>query len=169
MTWRAVSLALLLLALAACGGGSQRQAGGVDPATPDSGCDGSCANTATNLTVAEVETVIAQAVADREAAAGTGVGHGIAIPHARLEGLDRSFVVTGVCRDGVEWDEIDDKPAHLIFLVLTPTEDEEDTQLEILAKIARAFYDDDRAHRLVHATDGDAAWSALSDAMRAAV
>ena len=67
MMWRAASLALLLLALAACGGGSQKQAGGVDPATPETGCDGSCANIATNLTVAEVESVIAQAVAEAQA------------------------------------------------------------------------------------------------------
>ncbi len=64
---RAAALACALVALAACGGGSQKQAGGVDPATPDAGCDGSCADTATSLAAAEVEIVIAQAVAEAQA------------------------------------------------------------------------------------------------------
>jgi uncharacterized protein GlcG (DUF336 family) len=67
MSLRAVSLALVMLALAACGGGSQKEAGGVDPATPDSGCDGSCADTPTSLSAAEVEAAIARAVAEAQA------------------------------------------------------------------------------------------------------
>jgi uncharacterized protein GlcG (DUF336 family) len=67
MSLRAVSLAFIMLVLVACGGGSQKKAGGVDPATPDQGCEGSCADTATSLTVAEVENVIAQAVAEAQA------------------------------------------------------------------------------------------------------
>jgi uncharacterized protein GlcG (DUF336 family) len=64
---RAISLAFLMLALVACSGGSQKQAGGVDPATPDTGCEGSCADTATSLTTTDVETVIAQSVAEAQA------------------------------------------------------------------------------------------------------
>jgi uncharacterized protein GlcG (DUF336 family) len=67
MSLRAISLAFMMLALVACGGGSQKQAGGVDPATPDAGCEGSCADTPTDLTVADVESVIAQAVAEAQA------------------------------------------------------------------------------------------------------
>jgi uncharacterized protein GlcG (DUF336 family) len=67
MSLRAVSLALVMLALAACGGGSQKEAGGVDPATPDSGCDGSCADTPTSLSAAEVEAAISRAVAEAQA------------------------------------------------------------------------------------------------------
>jgi uncharacterized protein GlcG (DUF336 family) len=67
MILRAVSLALMMLVLVACGGGSQKQPGGVDPATPDAGCDGSCADAATNLTAVEVETIIARSVAEAQA------------------------------------------------------------------------------------------------------
>jgi len=67
MILRPISLALLMLVLVACGGGSQKSAGGVDPATPDQGCEGSCADTPTSLAVAEVEIVIAQAVAEAQA------------------------------------------------------------------------------------------------------
>ena len=67
MSVRSGSLLLSMLLLVACGGGSQKQAGGVDPATPDQGCSGSCADTATSLSVTDVEGVIAQAVAEAQA------------------------------------------------------------------------------------------------------
>ncbi|MCI0516512.1 MAG: heme-binding protein [Woeseiaceae bacterium] len=53
--------------LAACGGGSRPAAVGVDPATPAQGCNGSCADTPTSLSVSEVEGVIARAVAEAQA------------------------------------------------------------------------------------------------------
>jgi uncharacterized protein GlcG (DUF336 family) len=62
---RAAAFACLLLA--ACSGGSRPAAVGVDPGTPDAGCSGSCADTATSLTVSEVGSVIAQAVAEAQA------------------------------------------------------------------------------------------------------
>jgi uncharacterized protein GlcG (DUF336 family) len=58
---------LALTGLVACGGGSTAKVAGVDPATPMSGCSGQCADTATSLAVADVEFVIAQAVAEAQA------------------------------------------------------------------------------------------------------
>jgi uncharacterized protein GlcG (DUF336 family) len=71
----AVAITTLIL-LSACNSGSRPPVEGVDPATPDSGCSGSCADTATSLSVADVEQVIAQAVAEAQA---RGVSASIAI------------------------------------------------------------------------------------------
>jgi mannitol/fructose-specific phosphotransferase system IIA component (Ntr-type) len=71
------------------------------------------------------------------------------------------MVVLGICKEGIEWDEVDGKPAHLIFLVLTPSPDENDTQLKILARIARAFSDPAAIRELIDADDARAAWSCL--------
>lgn len=57
----------VLLTLSACGGGSRSATPGVDSNTPAQGCDGSCADTATQLSAAEVEQVIARAVAEAQA------------------------------------------------------------------------------------------------------
>ena len=88
MTRRAVSLASLLLFLSACGGGSSPTVEGVDPATPPAGCTGSCADTPTSLSVADVEAVIAQSVAEAQA---LGVDATIAV-------VDRVGNVLGVFR-----------------------------------------------------------------------
>lgn len=65
--YRASILAAALTLLVACGGGSSPSVEGVDPGTPPSGCSGSCADTPTSLTVADVEAVIAQAVGEAQA------------------------------------------------------------------------------------------------------
>ena len=67
MIARAISVCFAIVLLSACGGGSQKNVAGVDPATPSPGCTGSCADTATSLSVAEVQAVLAQAVAEAQA------------------------------------------------------------------------------------------------------
>ncbi len=62
MRLRAPGLAALLLVASACGGGSRPESGDVDTSTPPAGCDGSCANATSLLSVAEVEGLIARAV-----------------------------------------------------------------------------------------------------------
>lgn len=64
---KSVALVFAALVLTACGGGSRAPVTGVDPATPAAGCDGSCADTPTSLSVAAVEGVIARAVAEAQA------------------------------------------------------------------------------------------------------
>lgn len=110
--------------------------------------------------------VIRRAVAAREAAMGTGVGKGIAIPHARIPNLETPIVAVGVCKEGIEWDEVDGKPAHLVFLVLTSSRDERDTQLKILAQIARCFSDPQRMRDVVEAADTEAVWTCLQASLQ---
>ncbi|MEE8427299.1 MAG: heme-binding protein [Woeseiaceae bacterium] len=76
MKCRTGGLALVAFLLFACSSGDREPVAGVDPGTPEQGCSGNCADTATNLTVTDVETVIAQAVAEAQA---RGVGATIAV------------------------------------------------------------------------------------------
>ncbi len=112
--------------------------------------------------------VIRRAVAAREATMGTGVGKGIAIPHARIPNLKTPIIAIGICREGIEWDEVDGKPAHLIFLVLTSSRDERDTQLRILAQIARCFSDPQRMRDVVDAVDTEGVWGCLQASLQPA-
>lgn len=81
---------------------------------------------------------VVDAVWEREEMAGTGLGNGVAVPHARLEGLEKPTVVVGISDRGVDFDAPDGKPANVIFLLLTPLKDAS-AQLELTAEIAKLF------------------------------
>lgn len=86
------------------------------------------------------EATILKAVLKRESEMSTGLVHGIAAPHARFHELDRSFVLYGRSTRGIPWNCVDDKPAKLIFLLLSPEDDPQD-QLHMLAEIGRCADD----------------------------
>jgi len=78
------------------------------------------------------------AVWSREEAMPTGIGNGIALPHARVPGLKEPMVAVGISETGIDFDAPDGKPANIIFLALTP-EELPSAQLELGAEIARRF------------------------------
>jgi mannitol/fructose-specific phosphotransferase system IIA component (Ntr-type) len=107
--------------------------------------------------------VLADAVLAREAIMPTGVGQGIAIPHARLAGLAAPVVALGLSNTGVDFGAPDGELARFIVLVVTPEHDDL-IQLELLAEIARTFQDPVMRAAVAQATSFDD----LSDALRRA-
>jgi mannitol/fructose-specific phosphotransferase system IIA component (Ntr-type) len=83
----------------------------------------------------------------REEIMATGIGHGLAVPHARLRGLTRPVVAVGLSAHGIDFDAPDGRPAQLVFLLLTPIHDD-GTQLELLADIATVFKSDEVRSRI---------------------
>ena len=65
------------------------------------------------------ETIVNKLLA-RESAMSTGIGFGIAIPHARIEGIDHVYLVASRLHEQIEFDSIDDLPVDLVFLLLSP-------------------------------------------------
>jgi fructose-specific phosphotransferase system IIA component len=65
--------------------------------------------------------IIVQKILEREADMSTGIGFGIAIPHARIEGIDRVYMVAARSVQGIDFNAIDEQPVHLIFMMLSPT------------------------------------------------
>jgi PTS system nitrogen regulatory IIA component len=78
------------------------------------------------------------ALMEREALGPTGVGHGVAIPHARLEGLDRMRGVFARITPPVDFGSVDEKPVDLVFALLSPASSGSE-HLRALARIARAL------------------------------
>lgn len=91
-----------------------------------------CESTGLDLNLVET------AVWSREEAMPTGIGNGIALPHARVPGLKEPMVAVGISETGIDFDAPDGKPANIIFLALTP-EELPSAQLELGAEIARRF------------------------------
>ncbi len=93
---------------------------------------------------------ITAAVLEREALMATGIGMGVAVPHARIEGLERPHIAVGLSPHGIDFDAPDGIPAHIICLILTPVQDD-GAQLEILADIAATFRNEELRERVEHA------------------
>jgi mannitol/fructose-specific phosphotransferase system IIA component (Ntr-type) len=95
---------------------------------------------------------IFDAVWAREQIMHTGIGHGLAVPHARLVGLKKSMVVIGRSLEGIDFDAPDGEPAHLICMILTPDSDPQ-AQIDLLAMFANAFHDDHSRHAAMAASN----------------
>jgi mannitol/fructose-specific phosphotransferase system IIA component (Ntr-type) len=75
---------------------------------------------------------------EREQVAATGIGNGVALPHARVAGLTQPLVVVGVSDAGLDFDAPDGQLAHIVLLLLTPAESPT-AQLDLSANIAELF------------------------------
>lgn len=82
-----------------------------------------------------------QVLLDRENLGTTGIGDGVAIPHGKMESLERIVIVVGRSLGGVSFDALDFKPCRIFFLVLAP-EHVAGLHLRILAHISRLLSDE---------------------------
>lgn len=78
----------------------------------------------------------AKALRDRENLATTGIGRGVAFPHARTASVDGIVIAFGRSQKGVEFDALDGELVHLVFMMGTSPECVEE-YLKVLARISR--------------------------------
>ncbi len=76
------------------------------------------------------------ALAKRENLESTGIGEGIAIPHARTDAVDDLVLVFARSSSGIDFSSIDGKPSHIIFLIASP-ENKKSEYIIALAKLSR--------------------------------
>jgi PTS system nitrogen regulatory IIA component len=96
-----------------------------------------------------------EALLEREAAGSTGVGHGVAVPHARLKGVDRMHGVFVRLEQPVDFDALDDKPVDLLFALFSPPSSGAD-HLRALARVSRGLRQADLREQLRQAHGADA-------------
>jgi len=82
------------------------------------------------------DAALLEALLEREGLGSTGIGHGVAIPHARTNDVTRLMVAFGRSEAELDFDAIDGQPTRLFFLLVAPEEDNA-THLHLLAKLAR--------------------------------
>ena len=97
----------------------------------------------------------------REKLGSTGVGHGVAIPHGKLPGLERLVGVFARLDKAVDFDALDDEPVDLMFLLLAPENAGAD-HLKALARIARVLREPSIAVKLRAADDAAAIYALLT-------
>lgn len=98
---------------------------------------------------------VLDALLEREAAGSTGVGHGVAVPHARLDGLERMRGVFVRLEQPVEFESVDDQPVDLLFVLLAPKNAGAD-HLRALARVSRVMRQGDLREQLRKARTADA-------------
>ena len=91
---------------------------------------------------------ITEATLDRERIMHTGLPNGLAVPHARLDELQRPCVILARSVGGVDFDAPDGQLARIICLLLTPT-DQPESQIELLDLFARTFSEEDTRSRVL--------------------
>ena len=96
-----------------------------------------------------------EALMEREAAGSTGVGQGVAVPHARLKGLSRLRAVFVRLEQPVAFDAVDDRPVDLIFALFAPPEASGE-HLRALARVSRLLRQSDLREHIRQARSADA-------------
>jgi len=104
--------------------------------------------------------VLKKVLEEREMLASTAIGDGIAIPHGKLDAVGRLVGTLGRARAGIEFESIDGKPTHLIFMLVAPASST-GVHLKALARLSRLFRDADFRDRLMAAPDAPAMYQVI--------
>lgn len=83
------------------------------------------------------EELLLSSLMQREKLGSTGIGKGIAIPHCRSVVVDNITLIVGVSKEGVDFDALDGKPVHLLFMLVATPMDPSMQYLTALGNIAR--------------------------------
>jgi len=104
-------------------------------------------------------TEVIERITERERLGSTGFGGGIAIPHAKLDSLDKVHGVVMLLSEPIPFDAIDDAPVDVVFMLLSPT-DSGAEHLKTLARVSRLLRNE-RALARIRGVGSDAALYAL--------
>jgi len=104
---------------------------------------------------------VTAALLQREALGSTGTGGGVAVPHARLQGVAKPFGTLVRLDKAIDFAAIDDQKVDVVFLLLLPAQAHGD-QLNALAAVARTLRDPQTAKRVRAAPDDAALYRAMT-------
>lgn len=105
---------------------------------------------------------IVSAAMERERLGSTGVGNGVALPHARIEGLDKVVAAFVRLSEAMDFDSVDGRPVDLVAFLLAP-EDSAGAHLRALARVSRTLRREENRSRLRSAPDALSLFTILSD------
>ena len=92
------------------------------------------------------------AIQHREGLVSTGIGSGVAVPHARMKGYDEFFIAVGIQRSqGLDWNALDQVPVRLVFLIGGP-DDQQVEYLQLLSSLTHTIKDPELRRQLLQAT-----------------
>lgn len=93
--------------------------------------------------------IVLEMLHKRETLGSTGIGSGVAIPHGRTTAAMDVKIAFGKSEKGIDFDAIDGKPVHLIFVVLAPPQEENNRYLPVLGKLVEVLHDDNKREKFL--------------------
>ncbi len=88
----------------------------------------------------------------REQQASTGIGKGVAVPHAHEDGIQRQLLAIGISQAGIDFDSPDGQPVHIIALLVTPLKHQKQ-HMALLAALSQRLQQEKVRQRLLQAAD----------------
>ena len=108
------------------------------------------------------EKELSKAIHDRERILSTGIGQGIAIPHAKIASVTKFVAAIGISKSGVDFDSLDDKPAHIIVMIAGP-EGQSEEYLRILSRFTAVLKNEQVRNRVIEAKKSDQVMAILRE------
>jgi len=96
--------------------------------------------------------IVLEMLHQREKLGSTGIGKGVAIPHGRTTAASNVLIAFGKSEAGIDFDAIDGKPVHLLFMVIAPPNDEGNTYLPILGALVTMLNEKKNRDKLAKVT-----------------
>jgi mannitol/fructose-specific phosphotransferase system IIA component (Ntr-type) len=109
----------------------------------------------------ECENII-KAILKREQLGSTGIGRGVAIPHAKHESVDRLIGVVAIAHEGIPFESLDGEPVYVFVMLISP-QDRPGEHLRALENVSRKLRDDTFCKLLRQATTREGIWELLAE------
>ncbi|NPE31995.1 PTS sugar transporter subunit IIA [Methanococcoides sp. SA1] len=93
-----------------------------------------------------------QVVVERENKLSTGLGHGVAFAHGKTDSVDTLYVALGISRKGIEYEALDRKPVHFLFIVANPVDGHLE-YLKLISGLSRILRNRDFRSHILKMTD----------------
>ena len=94
------------------------------------------------------ENVIYKALIEREKLGSTGIGKGVAIPHAKTDAADRLTIAFGISKEKIDFKSLDNESVNLFFVFASPMKDSQ-VYLKVLARISRLIREEEFRNELL--------------------
>jgi mannitol/fructose-specific phosphotransferase system IIA component (Ntr-type) len=107
--------------------------------------------------------VLVSRILERERKGSTGFGKGVAVPHVKHEGVTGVAAAVGLSPRGIEFQAIDHRPVHHVFLLVSP-DDQPEEHLQAMEVIFKNLSKESFRRGLVQARTPDEVWSMLEEA-----
>ncbi|MDD3088780.1 MAG: PTS sugar transporter subunit IIA [Candidatus Omnitrophica bacterium] len=107
-------------------------------------------------------TDVLKRIKEREIMGSTGIGKGVAIPHAKCPKMKDMVAAFGVCREGIDFKSLDGEPTYIFFMLIAPGETP-GPHLMALAKISKLLDDKFVRDRLRHSSTAQEAYKIIKD------